>query len=91
MQNLFIVILSYKVDLDEIDKHRDAHMSFLAPYYEDGTFLLSGPRVPREGGVILAKTASKQELQEILEQDPFAMNDLAHYDIYEFSPTKSSL
>jgi uncharacterized protein YciI len=88
--NLFIVILSYKVALEKIDAFRSAHLDFLSNYYAKEFFIASGPQMPRKGGIIIAKCDSKDALQEILKQDPFAANDLATYEIIEFSPTKWS-
>lgn len=88
--NLFIVILSYKVPLEKIDAFRSVHLDFLSNFYAKDLFIASGPQAPRKGGVIIAKCDSKDDLQKILKQDPFAINDLATYEIIEFCPTKWS-
>jgi uncharacterized protein YciI len=88
--NLFIVILNYKVTLEKIDSFREAHLEFLRNSYTKNFFIASGPKVPRNGGIIIAKCDSKEVLQKILAQDPFATNDLATYEIIEFLPTKWS-
>lgn len=88
--NLFIVVLTYKASLEKIDLFKSEHIDFLETYYAKNCFLLSGPQVPRNGGLILAQCDSKGSLQEILKQDPFAINNLATYEIIEFSPTKFS-
>ena len=46
--------------------------------------------MPRNGGLILAQCDSKDSLQKILKQDPLVINNLATYEIIEFSPTKFS-
>ncbi len=86
--NLFVVILSYKVPLEKIDAFRSAHLDFLSNYYDKDVFITSGRQVPLTGGLIIAKCDSKDDLQKILAQDPFALNNLATYEIIEFSPTK---
>ncbi len=88
--NLFIVILSYKVPLEKIDAFRSDHLNFLSNCYTNDFFIVSGPQVPRNGGIIIAKCDSKDVLQKLLDQDPFSINDLATYEIIEFSPTKRS-
>lgn len=85
---MFVVSISYKVDLSEVDKLVPEHITFLEKFYEQGNFLASGPKVPRTGGVILAKAESKSELRNILAQDPFYQQGLADYDITEFIPSK---
>lgn len=88
--NLFVVILSYKVPLEKIDAFRSAHLDFLSNYYAKDFFIASGPQIPRKGGIIIAKCDSKDVLQTILKQDPFAEKNLATYETIEFSPTKWS-
>lgn len=87
---MFIVSLTYTCDLSEIDEHLDAHVAFLKKEYELGNFLASGRKVPRTGGVILAKTTTLEELSSILDQDPFHKEGLARYDIQEFIPTMTA-
>lgn len=84
---MFVVSLSYKVDLSEVDKHLEAHVAYLQKQYADGYFLASGRKEPRTGGVILAKAGSRDELQTVLQQDPFYLHQLADYEVTEFLPT----
>ena len=55
-----------------------------------GTFLLSGRKQPREGGVILATAASREALEAVLAQDPFHVHGLAHYQVVEFVPSMAA-
>lgn len=87
--NLFIIILRYIVPLEKIDESRSAHVEFLDHYYAQGVFIASGPQVPRTGGVIISRCESRAALDLILESDPFAVNNLATYEIIEFTPTKA--
>lgn len=86
--NLFIVVLKYIVPIEDIDAKREEHLKYLDVWYSRGTFIVSGMQVPRSGGIIMAKCASKQELEKILQDDPFSINSLAEYTIYEFHPTR---
>jgi uncharacterized protein YciI len=81
---LFVVLLRYLVPLDTILALRPAHVEYLKQHYDDGTFLVSGPQVPRAGGLILARAASRSSLMEILEQDPFYVQKAIEYHVYEF-------
>lgn len=84
---MFIVILTYKVPLEQIEIHLENHILYLKEQYNKGVFLASGRKVPRSGGIILAKTYDKSELELILKQDPFNQNALADYEIIEFLPS----
>lgn len=85
---MFIVSLTYKVALAEIDAHLAEHRAFLDRHFASGAFLASGPKAPRTGGVILATIADRKALQAMLEEDPFWRLELARYDIEEFRPTR---
>ena len=81
---MFVIELTYKVDLSEIDAHMAAHVVFLKKYYASGNFLVSGRKIPRDGGIILAVGKSRQQIQAIVEQDPFYERGLADFRIIEF-------
>lgn len=86
---MYIISLTYKVPIETVDKHLDAHIQYLNTQYELGNFHASGRKVPRTGGVILSKVTDKLKLATILEQDPFKIHDLADYEITEFIPSKT--
>jgi uncharacterized protein YciI len=81
---MFVIELIYKADLAEIDAHMRAHMVFLKKYYAAGNFLVSGRKIPRDGGIILAVGKDKQEIENIVKQDPFCKHGLADFRIVEF-------
>lgn len=84
---MFIAILTYKKPLEEVDRHLQAHREYLAEHYSAGDLITSGPRIPREGGVIMIKSDSREKVDSLLAQDPFHINDIADYQIVEFTPT----
>jgi uncharacterized protein YciI len=81
---MFIVELIYKADLAEIDGKMRAHMAFLKKHYAEGRFLVSGRKIPRDGGIILALAKSRDELEAIMKEDPFCKNGLADFRLIEF-------
>jgi uncharacterized protein YciI len=81
---MFVVELIYKADLAEIDARMRAHMGFLKKHYAEGRFLLSGRKIPRDGGVILALGKSRAETETIMREDPFCKDGLAEFRIIEF-------
>ena len=84
---MFIVSITYSVDLDVVDKFLDQHKTFLQEYREKGVFLASGRKNPRTGGVIFAQSKNRGELLKILKRDPFYWNNIGEYLITEFEPT----
>jgi uncharacterized protein YciI len=81
---MFVIELIYKADLSEIDARMKAHVAFLNKYYAAGTFLISGRKIPRNGGIILAVGKTKAEIESIVAEDPFHKHGLAEFRIIEF-------
>src|SRR6267142_2693952 len=81
---MFIIELSYKGDLAEIDAHMSAHVAFLKKYYASGNFLVSGRKIPRDGGIIVAVGKSRRAIEAIVKEDPFYEQGLADFRIIEF-------
>ena len=81
---MFVIELIYKADLAEIDSHMADHVRFLKKYYASGNFLVSGRKIPRDGGIILAVGVNRQQIQGIIEEDPFYERGLADFRIIEF-------
>ena len=81
---MFVIELIYKAELKEIDAHMAAHVVFLKKYYAAGNFLVSGRKIPRDGGIIVAVAKSRQEIDAIIREDPFYTRGLADFRIIEF-------
>ena len=81
---MFLIELTYKADLADIDAHMAAHVVFLKKHYDAGHFLVSGRKIPRDGGIILAVGKSRQQIEAIIEEDPFIRKGLADFRIVEF-------
>jgi uncharacterized protein YciI len=87
---MFVIELVYKSSLEEIDAHMAAHVRFLKKYYAAGNFLVSGRKVPREGGIILAVGKTRQEIEAIVKEDPFHKHGLADFRIIEFRASQKA-
>lgn len=81
---MFIIELSYKAALEQIDAQMRPHMAFLNKHYDTGTFIISGRKIPRDGGIIIAVGKTRAELESIVQEDPFVRLGLAEYRIIEF-------
>ena len=87
---MFIIALTYIRPMADIEANLEAHRQFLDKYYAAGTFLLSGRKDPRNGGIIIAKANSLEEVQKIIQEDPFHRAKVAEYEITEFLPSKTA-
>ena len=81
---MFVIELSYKAELSEIDAAMAAHVAFLKKYYASGHFLVSGRKIQRDGGIILAVGKSRQQIEAIIQEDPFYARGLADFRIIQF-------
>ncbi|WCB97049.1 hypothetical protein DSM104299_05820 [Baekduia alba] len=87
---MFVLSLTYIVDLEEVDRVRDDHLAWISTQYEAGRFIASGPKVPRTGGVILAKAMPRDELDEVIASDPFTREGIATYNVAQFTATTTA-
>lgn len=85
---MFVIELVYKAGLAEIDAHMPAHVRFLKKYYAAGHFLVSGRKIPRDGGIILAVGRDRRQIEAIAGEDPFVERGLADVRIIEFRPSQ---
>jgi uncharacterized protein YciI len=85
---MFIVQLTYKTSINEVDKYLQAHREFLDYHYKQGLLLASGPMKPRTGGIVIALTTDKVYLESVLKQDPYYLAEIADYKLIEFTPVK---
>ncbi|MBJ6724592.1 YciI family protein [Geomesophilobacter sediminis] len=81
---MFLIDVQYQVPLNEIDEALEAHVAFLREQYAKGILVASGRKIPRTGGIILARGITREQLDAVLEQDPFKARGLARYTITEF-------
>jgi len=81
---MFVIELIYKAPLEDIDAQMRAHMTFVRKQYAAGTFLVSGRKIPRDGGIILAVGKSRDGIEAIMSEDPFVKRGLAEFRVIEF-------
>jgi len=87
---MFVIELTYTAPLAEIDAHMAAHMKFLRKYYASGHFLVSGRKIPRDGGIILAVGETREEVETIAREDPFCARGLADVRVIEFRASQKA-
>lgn len=87
---MFILELTYTADLSEIDAAMKAHMRWLNAQYAAGRFLVSGRKVPRDGGVIIATGSDRAAIEAIAAEDPFVRQGLATVRVVEFRASQKT-
>lgn len=87
MSVTYVVVLTYIKPLNEVDSLLPAHVEWLKKGYAEGLFLASGRKIPRSGGVILAKCDDAEKLQHYLSLDPFQQAGVAKVELIPFEAT----
>ena len=85
---MFIIQLTFKAPIAEVNKYVSAHREFLDYYYKQGLLIASGPMVPRTGGIIIATGKDRAAVEALFKKDPYALAELADYQFIEFTPVK---
>jgi len=85
---MFVIVLHYVQPMKFVNAHLEAHRAYLDQHYAAGHFIASGPKEPRTGGVILAHTMGRPQLDAMLAEDPFYEHQIAQYEVIEFHPNK---
>jgi uncharacterized protein YciI len=85
---MFLITLQYKKPIDIVEQYLVEHRAFLERGYAKDYFIVSGPKNPRTGGIILSSLKDREKLMEILKEDPFLVHDIADYEVTEFIPVK---
>ncbi|HBF31358.1 YciI family protein [Rhizobium sp.] len=83
---MIILSLTYKADIAQADVHMQPHLDWVKQGYDRGWFLASGRKVPRTGGVILAK-GDRTEIEAFVATDPFVIHAIADYELTEVALT----
>lgn len=81
---MFVIELEYIADLSDIDARMAEHVAWLKKHYAAGRFLVSGRKIPRDGGIILAVGESREQIEELVKDDPFVAHGLARCRVIEF-------
>src|SRR5262249_32644814 len=87
---MFVIQLIYKAPLTALDPDLAHHVAFLNAHYASGHFLVSGRKIPRDGGIIIAVGESRQQIEAIVREDPFCARGLAEFRIVEFRASQRS-
>jgi uncharacterized protein YciI len=87
---VFVLLLSYVRPLEEVDALMREHMAWLNEQYDAGRFVVSGRRVPRTGGVIVARGDDRAEIERIAASDPFVAGGVATCEVVQFRASQTA-
>jgi uncharacterized protein YciI len=87
---MFVLLLTYIKPLAEVDALMRKHVAWLDEQYEAGRFVVSGRRIPRTGGVILARGDDREEIEALAATDPFVSGGVASCEVIEFRASQTA-
>jgi uncharacterized protein YciI len=88
---VYLMISSYVVPLDEVDKVRADHLAFVDALEERGLVVSAGRQDPPVGGVVILDVPTEAEAQEIMADDPYVLAKVAEYRAVSFLPARGVL
>ena len=81
----FVLISRYTAPPERIRELVPAHREYLQEHIARGLFVVSGRRVPWDGGVILAR-GTRADVEAAVAADPLTREGVAETEIVEFEP-----
>ncbi len=84
-----LIMVRYRLPIDEVAKFTDEHRAYLRELKAQGTLIAAGAMVPRTGGAILLRVPDdnvQQRLDEVRDGDPFFKKGIANYELIAWNP-----
>jgi uncharacterized protein YciI len=84
-----MILVRYRLPMEEVAKVTDEHRSYLRDLKADGTLVAAGPMDPRSGGMILVRVPDENALQnltDLRDEDPFFKKGVANYELIPWNP-----
>lgn len=88
---MYLMISTYSVPLEEVDKLRDAHLAFLDEKQAAGIVVEAGRQDPPTGGVVILDVASEKEAFAVMADDPYVKANVGEYKAVGFNPVRGPL
>lgn len=86
---MFVVQLKFSDNKEQAPQFMEGHKDWIKRGFDDGVFLLAGSLQPGLGGAIVAHNATREALEQRVNEDPFVVEDVVSADILEISPARA--
>ena len=84
----FLIEIEYTAPIEIINMIVTEQRKFLQTGYDKGWLLMSGPKFPKTGGLVIARAPSMEDIQKFFFDDPYQQHKAATYRFVEFDPVK---
>jgi uncharacterized protein YciI len=86
---MYIIDLINSRSLDGLENVVAEHRRYLEAHREAGLVLFYGPKTSGAGGIVVTREASREELDQLIEQDPFVREGLVERSVTGFVDARS--
>ena len=84
---MFVVLLKFSTNKAKASEFMDGHNAWLKDGFAKGRFLLAGTIQPKLGGAKLAHNATLEQIQAMVNEDPFVYEGVVSAEIIEITPS----
>lgn len=87
----FVAVIEYIQDQEKVAKIRPLHRQYLSTLRDQGKIVASGPFTDGWGALIIYETASQEEAETLVHDDPFRQNGVfLNIDLRPWNPVLSN-
>jgi uncharacterized protein YciI len=86
---MFIVLLRFSDNKGQASEYMEGHNEWIKSGFDEGVFLLVGSLQPGLGGGIIVHNTSLNELETMVNDDPFVAQNIVRAQILEISPANA--
>jgi len=86
---MFVVLLKFSAAKDKAPQFMDKHMQWIKKGLDDGIFLMVGSLQPKAGGALICHNATRAEIENRVNMDPFVVEGVVKPEILEITPSKA--
>lgn len=83
---MFIVFLRFSDNRAKATQFMEGHNAWIKDGFDGGIFLMVGSLQPNAGGAILAHNISREDLETLVQKDPFVTERVVSAEVHEISP-----
>ena len=83
---MFIVFLRFSDNRTQAAQFLEGHNAWIKRGFDRGTFLLAGSLQPNAGGTVIAHNIDREDLDALVQEDPFVAERVVSAEIHEITP-----
>lgn len=86
---MFIVLLRFSSERARAGQFLEGHKEWIRRGFDEGVFVMTGSLQPNQGGVVIAASTSRRDLETRVNADPFVVEGVARAEILEVTASRA--